>query len=80
MDDRRSELPTSAHLRYFLSTFYANDTSGAAAHWAWTSSLPTSAAKEGAFAVPDPSYVRTPPTLVILHNPSEYLAESQAQT
>ncbi|ORY85335.1 hypothetical protein BCR35DRAFT_351662 [Leucosporidium creatinivorum] len=63
-------LPTSAHLTYFLTTVY-------------THSSPASARKAfvetGAKVSVDPSYLPFPPTLVVLHNASEYLAEDSAQ-
>jgi hypothetical protein len=74
----RSQLQTSAHLTYFLSTLYTNDTPGAASYAAWAGAVPPVVANRTSLA-PDPSYQDQPPTLVILHNPSDYLAEEQAQ-
>ncbi|KAJ8296783.1 hypothetical protein OF846_000065 [Rhodotorula toruloides] len=58
-------LPSSAHLTYFLATAYLP--SNPAAQDAY--------AESGAKNRPDPSCLPYAPTLVILHDPSEYLDE-----
>lgn len=60
-----SYLPSSAHLTYFLATAYLP--SNPAAQDAY--------AESGAKNRPDPSCLPYAPTLVILHDPSEYLDE-----
>lgn len=64
---------------YFLNTLYTNDSAGPAAHNAWAMSLPPGVANQGGPDAADPSYLASRPTLVILHNPSDYLAEDHAQ-
>ncbi|BGP21824.1 AMP-binding domain-containing protein [Rhodotorula toruloides] len=60
--------PTSAHLTYFLATAYvSSDPAAQDAYVAY--------AETGAKNRLDPSCLPYPPTLVILHNPSEYLDE-----
>ncbi|SGY31941.1 BQ5605_C002g01284 [Microbotryum silenes-dioicae] len=63
-------LPTSEHLLYFLTTVYSH-----AEHLLASQVFIESGTRNKS----DPSYLPTVPTLVVLHNPSEYLAESQAQ-
>lgn len=63
-----SYLPTSAHLTYFLATAYVSTDSAAQDAYA-------AFAETGAKARLDPSCLRYAPTLVILHDPSEYLDE-----
>ncbi|SCV68703.1 BQ2448_824 [Microbotryum intermedium] len=64
-------LPTSEHLLYFLTTIYSH-----AEHLKANQAF----VETGTRSKNDPSYLPIVPTLVVLHNPSEYLAESQAQS
>ncbi|KAK4703375.1 hypothetical protein P7C70_g2840, partial [Phenoliferia sp. Uapishka_3] len=59
-------LSTSSHLRYFLATAYTH-ASLPAPYNAFTTANPKLKV--------DPSYLPIAPTLVVLHNPSDYLAE-----
>ncbi|SCZ90786.1 BZ3500_MvSof-1268-A1-R1_Chr1-3g02249 [Microbotryum saponariae] len=63
-------LPTSEHILYFLTTVYSH-----AEHLLASQVF----IESGTRSKSDPSYLPIVPTLVVLHNPSEYLAESQAQ-
>lgn len=63
-------LPTSAHLTYFLTTCYTHE------HVLTSAVAFKGSAPQGTI---DPSFLPRSPSLVLLHNPSAYLAEDVLQ-